>query len=115
MRIFAKEWVRKLLDSAGRKEGIPIAVELITAPPSRTAQKGQSRQNIRNTENIDRNTTTVMNSAARAVYGNAPPACSREDQGSSYLEDYVSAILGDMIKMNIVHPKTHAEYGKIKG
>ena len=112
MRIFAKEWVSKLLERLGMEEGIPIESKLITRRIE-TAQKAVEAQHFESRKHL-LEYDDVMNKQREAVYGLRRRLLEGMDQRELILEDYVSAILGDLI--NEYCPlKAHADDWNIKG
>jgi preprotein translocase subunit SecA len=112
MRIFAKEWVSKLLQRLGMEEGIPIESRLITrrieaAQKAVEAQHFESRKHLLEYDD-------VMNKQREAVYGLRRRLLEGMDQKDLILEDYVSAILGDLLEQ-YCPLKAHADDWNIKG
>jgi len=112
MRIFAKEWVSKLLQRLGMEEGVPIESKLIsrrieTAQETVEAQHFESRKHLIEYDD-------VMNKQREAVYGLRRRLLEGVDQKDLILEDYVSAILGDLLDKH-APPKAHADDWDIKG
>jgi preprotein translocase subunit SecA len=112
MRIFAKEWVSKLLERLGMEEGIPIESKLITRRIE-TAQKAVEAQHFESRKHL-LEYDDVMNKQREAVYGLRRRLLEGMDQRDLILEDYVSAILGDLIN-EYCPPKAHADDWNIKG
>ena len=112
MRIFAKEWVSKLLERLGMEEGIPIESKLITRRIE-TAQKAVEAQHFESRKHL-LEYDDVMNKQREAVYGLRRRLLEGMDQRELILEDYVSAILGDLIN-EYCPPKAHADDWNIKG
>ncbi len=112
MRIFAKEWVSKLLERLGMEEGIPIESKLITRRIE-TAQKAVEAQHFESRKHL-LEYDDVMNKQREAVYGLRRRLLEGMDQRELILEDYVSAILGDLINEDCP-PKAHADDWNIKG
>jgi preprotein translocase subunit SecA len=112
MRIFAKEWVSKLLERLGMEEGIPIESKLITRRIE-TAQKAVEAQHFESRKHL-LEYDDVMNKQREAVYGLRRRLLEGMDQRELILEDYVSAILGDLIN-EYCPPKAHADDWSIKG
>ena len=112
MRIFAKEWVSKLLERLGMEEGIPIESKLITRRIE-TAQKAVEAQHFESRKHL-LEYDDVMNKQREAVYGLRRRLLEGMDQKDLILEDYVSAILGDLIN-EYCPPKAHADDWNIKG
>ncbi|MBV9609092.1 MAG: SEC-C domain-containing protein, partial [Acidobacteria bacterium] len=95
MRIFAKEWVSNLLQRLGMEEGIPIESRLITrrieaAQKAVEAQHFESRKHVLEYDD-------VMNKQREAVYGLRRRLLEGVDQKDLILEDYVTAILGELM------------------
>ena len=111
MRIFAKEWVSKLLERLGMEEGIPIESKLITRRIE-TAQKAVEAQHFESRKHL-LEYDDVMNKQREAVYGLRRRLLEGMDQRELILEDYVSAILGDLIN-EYCPPKAHADDWNVK-
>ena len=115
MRIFAKEWVSKLLQRLGMEEGIPIESRLITrrieaAQKTVEAQHFESRKHVLEYDD-------VMNKQREAVYGLRRRLLEGVDQKDLILEDYVAGILGELMD-KYVAANLHADQwdiGKLKG
>src|SRR6202046_5094558 len=112
MRIFAKEWVSKLLERLGMEEGIPIESKLISRRIE-TAQKAVEGQHFESRKHL-LEYDDVMNKQREAVYGLRRRLLEGMDQKDLILEDYVSAILGDLMD-EFCPPKGHADDWNIKG
>ena len=112
MRIFAKEWVSKLLERLGMEEGIPIESKLISRRIE-TAQKAVEGQHFESRKHL-LEYDDVMNKQREAVYGLRRRLLEGMDQKNLILEDYVSAILGDLME-EYCPPKGHADDWNIKG
>ena len=112
MRIFAKEWVSKLLERLGMEEGIPIESKLISRRIE-TAQKAVEGQHFESRKHL-LEYDDVMNKQREAVYGLRRRLLEGLDQKDLILEDYVSAILGDLMD-EYCPPKGHADDWNIKG
>jgi preprotein translocase subunit SecA len=112
MRIFAKEWVSKLLERLGMEEGIPIESGLITRRIE-TAQKAVEGQHFESRKHL-LEYDDVMNKQREAVYGLRRRLLEGTDQKDLILEDYVSTILGDLMD-EYCPVKAHAEDWNIKG
>src|SRR6266446_3360381 len=112
MRIFAKEWVSKLLERLGMEEGIPIESKLISRRIE-TAQKAVEGQHFESRKHL-LEYDDVMNKQREAVYGLRRRLLDGMDQKELILEDYVSAILGDLME-EYCPPKGHADDWNIKG
>ncbi len=112
MRIFAKEWVSKLLERLGMEEGIPIESKLITRRIE-TAQKAVEGQHFESRKHL-LEYDDVMNKQREAVYGLRRRLLEGTDQKDLILEDYVSGILGDLMEEHCP-PKAHADDWDIKG
>ena len=111
MRIFAKEWVSKLLERLGMEEGVPIESKLITRRIE-TAQKAVEAQHFESRKHL-LEYDDVMNKQREAVYGLRRRLLEGTDQKDLILEDYVSAILGDLMDEHCP-PKAHADDWNIK-
>ncbi|HUO24096.1 MAG TPA: preprotein translocase subunit SecA [Candidatus Aquilonibacter sp.] len=112
MRIFAKEWVSKLLQRLGMEEGVPIESKLIsrrieTAQEAVEAQHFESRKHLLEYDD-------VMNKQREAVYGLRRQLLEGVEQKDLILEDYVSGILGDLLD-RYCPPKGHIDDWDIKG
>ncbi len=112
MRIFAREWVSKLLERLGMEEGMPIESKMISrkienAQKSIEGQHFESRKHLLEYDD-------VMNKQREAVYGLRRRLLEGTDQKNLILEDYVSAILGDLME-EYCPPKAHADDWNIKG
>ncbi|MFZ0815455.1 MAG: preprotein translocase subunit SecA [Candidatus Sulfotelmatobacter sp.] len=112
MRIFAKEWVSKLLERLGMEEGIPIESKLISRRIE-TAQKAVEGQHFESRKHL-LEYDDVMNKQREAVYGLRRRLLEGMDQKDLILEDYVSAILGDLMD-EFCPAKSHADDWNIKG
>jgi preprotein translocase subunit SecA len=112
MRIFAKEWVSKLLERLGMEEGMPIESKLISRRIE-TAQKAVEGQHFESRKHL-LEYDDVMNKQREAVYGLRRRLLEGMDQKDLILEDYVSAILGELME-EYCPPKGHADDWNIKG
>src|ERR1700730_10979909 len=112
MRIFAKEWVSKLLERLGMEEGIPIESKLISRRIE-TAQKAVEGQHFESRKHL-LEYDDVMNKQREAVYGLRRRLLEGMDQKDLILEDYVSGILGDLMD-EYCPPKGHAVDWNLKG
>ncbi len=112
MRIFAKEWVSTLLQRLGMEEGVPIESKLITKRIE-TAQKAVEAQHFESRKHL-LEYDDVMNKQREAVYGLRRRLLEGMDQKDLILEDYVSALLGDLLEQ-YCPPKAHADDWDIKG
>jgi len=112
MRIFAKEWVSKLLERLGMEEGVPIESKLISRRIE-TAQKAVEGQHFESRKHL-LEYDDVMNKQREAVYGLRRRLLEGMDQKDLILEDYVSAILGDLME-EYCPPKGHVDDWNIKG
>jgi preprotein translocase subunit SecA len=112
MRIFAKEWVSKLLERLGMEEGVPIESKLITRRIE-TAQKAVEGQHFESRKHL-LEYDDVMNKQREAVYGLRRRLLEGMDQKDLILGDYVSAILGDLMD-EYCPAKAHADDWNIKG
>jgi preprotein translocase subunit SecA len=112
MRIFAKEWVSKLLERLGMEEGVPIESKLISrriekAQEAVEAQHFESRKHLLEYDD-------VMNKQREAVYGLRRQLLEGVDQKDLILEDYVAGILSDLLDHH-ASVKTHPADWDIKG
>jgi preprotein translocase subunit SecA len=112
MRIFAKEWVSKLLQRLGMEEGIPIESKLITKRIE-TAQKAVEAQHFESRKHL-LEYDDVMNKQREAVYGLRRRLLEGMDQKDLILEDYVASILGELLDQ-YCPSKAHADDWDIKG
>jgi preprotein translocase subunit SecA len=112
MRIFAKEWVSKLLERLGMEEGTPIESKMISRRIE-TAQKAVEAQHFESRKHL-LEYDDVMNKQREAVYGLRRRLLEGLDQKDLILEDYVSAILGDLLE-EYCPPKSHPDDWNIKG
>ena len=112
MRIFAKEWVSTLLQRLGMEEGVPIESRLITKRIE-SAQKAVEGQNFEARKHL-LEYDDVMNKQREAVYGLRRQLLEGLDQKELILEDYVSAILSDLMDQ-FVRREAHPEDWDIKG
>jgi preprotein translocase subunit SecA len=112
MRIFAKEWISKLLERLGMEEGVPIESKLISrrVETCQTAVEGQHFESRKHLLEYD----DVMNKQREAVYGLRRRLLEGMDQKDLILEEYVSGILGDLME-EYCPPKGHADDWNIKG
>jgi preprotein translocase subunit SecA len=95
MRIFAKEWVSNLLKRLGMEEGIPIESRLITRRIE-AAQKAVEAQNFESRKHL-LEYDDVMNKQRETVYNLRRQLLSGLDQKELILDDYVEAMLGDLL------------------
>jgi preprotein translocase subunit SecA len=112
MRIFAKEWVSKLLQRLGMEEGIPIESRLISRRIE-AAQKAVEAQNFEARKHL-LEYDDVMNKQREAVYGLRRQLLEGLDQKDLILEDYVSGILSILMD-EFCAVKTHPSNWDIKG
>src|SRR5882724_7093732 len=112
MRIFAKEWVSKLLQRLGMEEGVPIESRLITSRIA-TAQQAVEAQNFEARKHL-LEYDDVMNKQREAVYGLRRQLLEGVDQKELILEDYVSGILSDVMDQ-YCGVKVHPDNWDIKG
>jgi len=112
MRIFAKEWVSNLLQRLGMEEGVPIESKMITRRIE-TAQKAVEAQHFESRKHL-LEYDDVMNKQREAVYGLRRRLLEGLDQKDLILEDYVAAILGDLLD-EYCPPKAHVNDWDIKG
>jgi preprotein translocase subunit SecA len=96
MRIFAKEWVSKLLQRLGMEEGVPIESRLISRriESAQEAVEGQNFESRKHLLEYD----DVMNKQREAVYGMRRQLLEGVDQKDLILEDYVAGILSDLME-----------------
>src|ERR1700680_4136894 len=112
MRIFAKEWISTLLQKLGMEEGVPIESKMIsrrieTAQQAVEGEHFESRKHLLEYDD-------VMNKQREAVYGLRRRLLEGTDQKDLILEDYVSAILGELLEQ-YCPAKAHAADWDIKG
>ena len=112
MRIFAKEWISTLLQKLGMEEGVPIESKMITRRIE-TAQKAVEGQHFESRKHL-LEYDDVMNKQREAVYGLRRRLLEGTDQKDLILEDYVSAILGDLLEQ-YCPAKAHIQDWNIKG
>jgi preprotein translocase subunit SecA len=96
MRIFAKEWISKLLQRLGMEEGVPIESKMISRRIE-TAQKAVEGQHFESRKHL-LEYDDVMNKQREAVYGLRRRLLEGIDQKDLILEDYVSAILAELLE-----------------
>src|ERR1700693_3201685 len=111
MRIFAKEWVSKLLERLGMEEGIPIESKLISRRIE-TAQKAVEGQHFESRKHL-LEYDDVMNKQRGAVYGLRRRLLEGMDQKDMILQDYVSAILAELLEQ-YCPLKAHADDWDVK-
>ena len=111
MRIFAKEWVSKLLQRLGMEEGVPIESGMITRRIE-AAQKAVEGQNFEARKHL-LEYDDVMNKQREAVYGLRRRLLEGLDQKDLIIEDYVSGILGDILERHCP-PKEHVDNWDLK-
>src|SRR5438445_7888369 len=112
MRIFAREWVSRLLQRLGLEEGIPIESRLITRRIE-AAQKAVEAQNFEARKHL-LEYDDVMHKQREAVYGLRSQLLEGVDQKELIAEDYVSGILSDLMEQ-YCPPKAHIDDWDIKG
>jgi preprotein translocase subunit SecA len=112
MRIFAKEWISNLLQRLGMEEGVPIESKMISRRIE-TAQKAVEGQHFESRKHL-LEYDDVMNKQREAVYGLRRRLLEGTDQKDLILEDYVSAILAELIE-EYCPAKAHASDLNIKG
>jgi len=112
MRIFAKEWISNLLQRLGMEEGVPIESKMITRRIE-TAQKTVEAQHFESRKHL-LEYDDVMNKQREAVYGLRRRLLEGMDQKDLILEDYVSAILAELLEQ-YCPAKAHADDWDIKG
>ena len=111
MRIFAKEWVSKLLQRLGMEEGIPIESGLITRRIEK-AQEAVEAQNFEARKHL-LEYDDVMNKQREAVYGLRRQLLEGVDQKDLILEEYVAGILGSLLDQ-FCDPKVHPDNWDLK-
>ncbi|HTM87986.1 MAG TPA: preprotein translocase subunit SecA [Terriglobales bacterium] len=111
MRIFAKEWVSKLLQKLGMEEGVPIESRLISRRIE-AAQKAVEAQNFEARKHL-LEYDDVMNKQREAVYGLRHQLLEGLDQKELILEDYVAGILSELMD-KYAAKETHPEDWDIK-
>jgi preprotein translocase subunit SecA len=113
MRIFiAKEWISNLLQRLGMEEGVPIESKMMTRRVE-TAQKTVEAQHFESRKHL-LEYDDVMNKQREAVYGLRRRLLEGVDQKDLILEDYVSAILGELLE-EFAPEKAHVDDWNIKG
>jgi preprotein translocase subunit SecA len=112
MRIFAKEWVSKLLERLGMEEGVPIESRMISRRIE-AAQKAVEGQNFEARKHL-LEYDDVMNKQREAVYGLRRRLLEGLDQKDLIIEDYVSGILGDILEQ-FCPAKAHVNDWDLKG
>jgi preprotein translocase subunit SecA len=112
MRIFAKEWISTLLQKLGMEEGVPIESKMISRRIE-TAQKAVEGQHFESRKHLIEY-DDVMNKQREAVYGLRRRLLEGTDQKDLILEDYVSAILAELLE-EYCPAKVHAADWNIKG
>ncbi|HXX01204.1 MAG TPA: SEC-C metal-binding domain-containing protein, partial [Candidatus Acidoferrales bacterium] len=113
MRIFIpKEWVSKMLQRLGMEEGVPIESKMMTRRVE-TAQKAVEGQHFESRKHL-LEYDDVMNKQREAVYGLRRRLLEGMDQKDLILEDYVSAILGDLLEQYCPE-KAHVDDWNVKG
>jgi preprotein translocase subunit SecA len=95
MRIFAKEWVSKLLERLGMEEGVPIESKMISKRIE-GAQKAVEAQNFESRKHL-LDYDDVMNKQREAVYGVRRQLLEGVEQRELILEDYVGGILSTLL------------------
>jgi preprotein translocase subunit SecA len=95
MRIFAKEWVGKLLQKLGMEEGVPIESRMI----SRRIEKAQEAVEAQNFEARKHllEYDDVMNKQRMAVYGLRRQLLEGLDQKELIIDEYVTDTLGELL------------------
>jgi preprotein translocase subunit SecA len=112
MRIFAKEWVSKLLQRLGMEEGVPIESGMITRRIE-AAQKAVEGQNFESRKHL-LEYDDVMNKQREAVYGLRRRLLEGLDQKDLIIEDYVSGILAEILDRHCP-AKDHVDNWDLKG
>jgi preprotein translocase subunit SecA len=112
MRIFAKEWISTLLQKLGMEEGVPIESKMISRRIE-TAQKAVEGQHFESRKHL-LEYDDVMNKQREAVYGLRRRLLEGTEQKELILEDYVSAILAELLE-EYCPAKVHVADWNIKG
>jgi preprotein translocase subunit SecA len=113
MRIFIpKEWISNLLRRLGMEEGVPIESKMMTRRVE-TAQKTVEAQHFESRKHL-LEYDDVMNKQREAVYGLRRRLLEGVDQKDLILEDYVSAILGELLEQ-YCPLKAHVDDWNTKG
>jgi len=112
MRIFAKQWVSKLLERLGMEEGMPIESKMISNRIE-GAQKAVEAQNFESRKHL-LEYDDVMNKQREAVYGVRRQLLEEADQRELILEEYVGGILSDMLD-EYAAEKLHPDQWNVKG
>ncbi len=96
MRIFAKEWVCKLLQQLGMEEGVPIESGMITRriEAAQKAVEGQHFEARKHLLEYD----DVMNKQREAVYGLRRQLLEGKEQKELIQQDYVRDLLGGLLE-----------------
>ncbi len=111
MRIFAKEWVSKMLQRLGMEEGVPIESGMMTRRIE-AAQKAVEGQNFEARKHL-LEYDDVMNKQREAVYGLRRRLLEGLDQKDLIIEDYVSGILAEILERHCP-PKEHVDNWDLK-
>jgi len=111
MRIFAREWISKLLQRLGMEEGVPIESRMITRQIE-GAQKAVEGQNFEARKHL-LEYDDVMNKQREAVYGLRRRLLEGLDQKDLIVEDYVSGILAEILERHCP-PKEHVANWDLK-
>ena len=106
MRIFAKEWVSKLLQRLGMEEGVPIESGMMSrrieaAQQAIESQDFEARKHLLEYDD-------VMNKQRLAVYGLRDQLLEGIDQKDLIVEDYVASMLAELLNQYLPE-KVHAE------
>ncbi len=112
MRIFAKQWVSKLLERLGMEEGVPIESKMISNRIE-GAQKAVEAQNFESRKHV-LEYDDVMNKQREAVYGLRRQLLEEADQKELILEDYVGGILSGLLD-EFAGEKLHPDQWNVKG
>jgi preprotein translocase subunit SecA len=112
MRIFAKEWVSKLLERLGMEEGVPIESKMISKRIE-GAQKAVEAQNFESRKHL-LDYDDVMNKQREAVYGVRRQLLEGVEQRELILEDYVGGILSTLLD-EFAGEKVRPDQWDIKG
>ena len=109
MRIFfERAWVSKMLERVGMEEGVPIESRLLSrrieaAQKAVEAQHFESRKHLLEYDD-------VMNKQRVAVYGLRRQLLEGVDQKQLIVEDYVEAIVGDLLNLHAPADKHPEEW-----
>ncbi|MEO6923285.1 MAG: SEC-C metal-binding domain-containing protein, partial [Bryocella sp.] len=98
MRIFAREWVSKLLQSLGMEEGVPIESRMISKRIE-AAQQAVESQNFESRKHV-LEYDDVMNKQREAVYSLRRQLMEGVEQKQLVTDDYASTILSGILDEN---------------